>query len=71
MTRTESEQSFPTIQRTIGALAQSEYIEISPALGREYSGIQLSSIIDDNAILRDLAITGRRSSFKPHPRKIG
>ncbi|KAL2783451.1 hypothetical protein BJX66DRAFT_344932 [Aspergillus keveii] len=57
MARTESEQSSPGIQKTTGALTHFEYTEVSPALGREYYGIQLSSIIDDNSILRDLAIT--------------
>ncbi|GIC87799.1 TauD/TfdA dioxygenase family protein [Aspergillus udagawae] len=57
MTLTESKPLFPQVQRTAGALDKYKYIESSPALGREYSGIQLSSIIDNDAIVRDLAIT--------------
>jgi hypothetical protein len=40
-----------------GALDRFKYVECSPALGREYHGLQLSSIIDDEAIVKDLAIS--------------
>jgi hypothetical protein len=61
MTISESQQPFPSPQRTAGALDKFKYTESSPALGREYHGMQLSSIIDNDAIIRDLAITGKHA----------
>ncbi|KAL4969422.1 TauD/TfdA dioxygenase family protein [Aspergillus stella-maris] len=46
-----------TTQTTTGALSRFKYIETSPTLGREYPDIQLSSIIDDDELVRDIAIT--------------
>ncbi|KAL4969421.1 TauD/TfdA dioxygenase family protein [Aspergillus stella-maris] len=40
-----------------GALDKFKYVECSPGLGREYHGLQLSSIIEDDELVRDLAIT--------------
>ncbi|KAL4862788.1 hypothetical protein BDV12DRAFT_202730 [Aspergillus spectabilis] len=48
---------YPKPLKTSGALDSFKYVECSPALGREYHGLQLSSIIDDEAIVKDLAIT--------------
>ncbi|KAL3446304.1 hypothetical protein BJX65DRAFT_309003 [Aspergillus insuetus] len=48
---------YPKPLKTSGALHRFKYVECSPALGREYHGLQLSSIIGDEAIVRDLAIT--------------
>lgn len=58
MTAGEPAPCHPLPHRKSGALDNFKYIEISPALGREYPGLQLSSIIDDEEIVRDLAITG-------------
>ncbi|KAL4956625.1 hypothetical protein BDW69DRAFT_181402 [Aspergillus filifer] len=44
-------------QRVTGALSQFEYIESTPAIGREYTNLQLSTILDNNEMMRDLAIT--------------
>ncbi|GFG20077.1 hypothetical protein IFM5058_10451 [Aspergillus udagawae] len=49
--------SYPQPQRTTGALNGFKYIESTPAIGREYTDLQLSSIIDNNEMVRDLAIT--------------
>jgi hypothetical protein len=48
---------YPNPLKVSGALDKFKYVECSPALGREYDGLQLSSIIDDEVIVRDLAIT--------------
>jgi hypothetical protein len=50
---------YPKPLKTSGALDRFKYSECSPALGREYHGLQLSSIIDDDEIVRDLAITSK------------
>ncbi|CEO59281.1 Putative Taurine catabolism dioxygenase TauD, TfdA family protein [Penicillium brasilianum] len=57
MTAGEPAPCHPLPHRKSGALDNFKYIETSPALGREYPGLQLSSIIDDEEIVRDLAIT--------------
>ncbi|RHZ50990.1 TauD/TfdA dioxygenase family protein [Aspergillus thermomutatus] len=57
MTAGGSNSPYPRPQRTSGALDKFKYIETSPALGREYPELQLSSIIDNDEIVHDLAIT--------------
>jgi hypothetical protein len=42
-----------------GALDGLQYQEVAPLLGRDFSDLQLSSIVSDDATIRDLAITGR------------
>jgi hypothetical protein len=42
-----------------GALNGLQYQDVTPLLGRDYPNLQLSSIVDDDAKIRDLAITGR------------
>ncbi|KAL4777173.1 hypothetical protein BDW60DRAFT_212857 [Aspergillus nidulans var. acristatus] len=49
--------SYPQPQRLTGALSQFRYIESTPALGREYTDLQLSSILENDEMVRDLAIT--------------
>jgi hypothetical protein len=55
--------SYPQPQRLTGALSQFRYIESTPALGREYTDLQLSSILENDEMVRDLAITGRDLFF--------
>ncbi|KAG2009276.1 hypothetical protein GB937_007875 [Aspergillus fischeri] len=50
---------YPKPLKTSGALDRFKYSECSPALGREYHGLQLSSIIDDDETVKDLAITSK------------
>jgi hypothetical protein len=59
MTLSKSQNLFSSVERTAGVLDEFKYIDTSPALGREYPEIQLSSILENDAIVRDLAITGR------------
>ncbi|KAB8068238.1 taurine catabolism dioxygenase TauD, TfdA family protein [Aspergillus leporis] len=40
-----------------GALDGLQYQEVAPLLGRDFSDLQLSSIVSDDATIRDLAIT--------------
>jgi alpha-ketoglutarate-dependent taurine dioxygenase len=40
-----------------GALNGLQYQDVTPLLGRDYPNLQLSSIVDDDAKIRDLAIT--------------
>ncbi|KAL4733723.1 hypothetical protein BDV11DRAFT_209995 [Aspergillus similis] len=49
--------SHPQPQRLTGVLSQFRYIESTSALGREYTDLQLSSILDNDEMVRDLAIT--------------
>ncbi|KAL3408138.1 putative alpha-ketoglutarate-dependent sulfonate dioxygenase [Aspergillus fumigatus] len=62
---------FPRVQRTTRSLDQYKYIELSPALRREYSGIQLSTIIDNDAIIRDLTTTAAEHRLKRLILRIG
>ncbi|PYI34340.1 taurine catabolism dioxygenase TauD, TfdA family protein [Aspergillus indologenus CBS 114.80] len=48
--------SFPKPMRVSGALNEYTYTEVAPALGRDYPDLQLSSILNDDAKIRDLAI---------------
>ncbi|KAJ0414184.1 hypothetical protein BJY00DRAFT_321214 [Aspergillus carlsbadensis] len=49
--------SYPQPQRLTGALSGFRYIESTPAVGREYADLQLSSILDNDEMVRDMAIT--------------
>ncbi|CAG8386539.1 unnamed protein product [Penicillium salamii] len=57
MTTDDSAPSYPSPQRSSGALDGFKYVESTPALGREYTDLQLSSIVDNDEAIRDLAIT--------------
>lgn len=41
-----------------GSLDEYESSDVTTAIGREYPSVQLSSILDDERKIRDLAITG-------------
>jgi hypothetical protein len=41
-----------------GSLEEYESSDVTTAIGREYPNVQLSSILDDERKIRDLAITG-------------
>jgi hypothetical protein len=45
---------------TSGALDMYAYVDATNSLGREYLGLQLSSIVSDESKVKDLAITGRQ-----------
>jgi hypothetical protein len=46
-----------------GSLDQYESFDVTAVIGREYPKLQLTEILSDDAKLRDLAITGRQTSF--------
>lgn len=41
-----------------GSLEEYDSSDVTTAIGREYPNVQLSSILDDERKIRDLAITG-------------
>jgi len=46
-----------------GNLDEYDSFDVTAVIGREYPSLQLSEILNDDAKLRDLAITGQLSSF--------
>ncbi len=50
--------SFPTPLVNSGSLDNYESFDVTSVIGREFPTLQLSSILDDDEKLRDLAITG-------------
>lgn len=46
-----------------GSLDEFESFDVTSVIGREYPSVQLSSILEDERKIRDLAITGS-SNFK-------
>lgn len=62
MTPQATSDATPTLLREplkySGALDQFRSFDYAPAIGTEYPDLQLTDILDDDAKLRDLAITG-------------
>jgi hypothetical protein len=56
--------------RVSGALNGIQYQDVTPLLGRDYPNLQLSSIVSDDAKVRDLAITGKRCSLRKRKQKV-
>jgi hypothetical protein len=49
---------FPTPLEYSGSLNAFEHFDVTAVIGREFPKLQLSQIVDDDAKIRDLAITG-------------
>lgn len=63
----EQQKSFPTPLKLSGALEKFAFEETTPAIGREFLGV---NIVDDllnaansDELLRDLAITSKKQPF--------
>jgi hypothetical protein len=63
-----SNSTFPTPLKYSGSLDIYEHFDSTSVIGREFLKLQLSQIIDDDAKIRDLAITG--GTYFPVPEKI-
>lgn len=46
-----------------GSLDEYKSFDVTPVIGREFSEVQLTDILNDDQKLRDLAITGELSSY--------
>ena len=44
--------------RYSGSLEQYNYVDVTPAIGREFPKLQVSDVLSDDAKIQDLAITG-------------
>ena len=56
-----SSNQYPVPLVYSGSLDDYEHFDVTAVIGREYPGAQLSEILQDDAKIRDLAITGNRS----------
>jgi hypothetical protein len=47
-----------------GLLESYDYIDITPVIGREFSGLQVTELLKgDEQLIRDLAITGKNPTY--------
>lgn len=55
---TTTANKFPTPLKYSGSLDSYEHFDVTAVIGREFPKLQLSEILNDDAKVRDLAITG-------------
>lgn len=56
--------TLPTPLKYSGSLDDYDHFDVTSVIGREFPKLQLSQIIDDDAKIRDLAITGKAHSLQ-------
>lgn len=56
--RNNTTRQYPTPLKYSGSLDEYEQFDVTAVIGREFPRLQLSEILNDDAKIRDLAITG-------------